>query len=70
LTCGVRGNLPVPKSQKLQPDAARKTMMSNMPLSNKPPVWHPSLVTREQREAAKVHKAAVVWLLNPAARGA
>ena len=45
-------------------------MMSNMPLSNKPPVWHPSLVTREQREAAKVHKAAVVWLLNPAARGA
>ncbi len=24
-------------------------------------VWHPSLVTREQREAANGHKAAVVW---------
>jgi len=24
-------------------------------------VWHPSLITREQREAANGHKAAVVW---------
>jgi hypothetical protein len=54
----------------LQPDAARKTMTGNMPLSNNSAVWHPSLITRELREAAKVHKDTVVWLLNPAARGA
>lgn len=30
-------------------------------MSNNPLVWHPSLVTREQREAANGHKAAVVW---------
>ena len=45
-------------------------MTGNMPLSTNPLVWHLSLVTREQREAAKIHQAAVVWLLNPAARGA
>lgn len=30
-------------------------------MSNNPVVWHPSLVSREQRETANGHKAAVVW---------
>jgi len=30
-------------------------------LSTKNLVWHPSLITREQREAANGHRAAVVW---------
>lgn len=30
-------------------------------MNNRQVVWHPSLVTREQREAANGHKAAVVW---------
>ncbi len=34
MTCGVRGNPPVPKSSKLQPDAARKTVMGTMPAAD------------------------------------
>lgn len=30
-------------------------------MNNRQVVWHPALVTREQREAANGHKAAVVW---------
>ncbi len=30
-------------------------------MDNKNLVWHPSLITREQREAANGHRAAVVW---------
>ena len=31
-------------------------------MGNNKVVWHPSLVSREQREAVNGHKAAVVWL--------